>query len=130
MNRQDLENRLRADAGRVRAECPPHLRQRVAARIRDEGRRRSRNRFGFPAMAGALGAMVALVSVWMLWQPAGVEERTVEAAGLNAAPIVASSDRLLASREAALEDERQRLERDLRHLRDHVTATFDRKPNG
>jgi len=130
MNRQDLESRLRNDADRVRAECPPYLRQRVAARIRDDERRWSRNVLGFPAAAGALGALVALVCVWMLWQPADLEERTVETAGLNAAPVVATSDRLLASREAALENERRLLERDLRNLRDHVTATFDINPNG
>jgi len=130
MNRQDLENRLCNDAEGVRAECPPHLRHRVAARIREGEHRRLPGRVGFQVPAGALGVLVVLVSVWMLWQPKGVDERAIESAGLNAAPVVASSDRLLASREAALENEWQLLERDLRHLRDQVAASLDRKPNG
>lgn len=130
MNRLDLEDRLRNDAEGVRAECPPHLRHRVADRIRQDERRWSRSPVGFPALAGALGALLVFVSVWMLWQPDGVDERAVESTGLNAAPVVATSDRLLASREAALENEWQLLERDLRHLRDHVAASLDRKPNG
>jgi hypothetical protein len=131
MNRQDLENRLRNDAERLQVSCPPQLRQRVAARLRAAKRRSDRWPVGFSALAGALGALVVMVSVWMLWQPPGVEDPTPRMmAGLNAAPVVASSDRLLASREAALENERQLLERDLRNLRDHVTATFDINPNG
>lgn len=130
MNRQDLEYRLRNDAERLQVSCPPYLRHRVAARLRAGKLRPDRWPVGFPALAGTLGALVVIVSVWMLWQPPGVEEPTLRVAGLNAAPVVASSDRLLASREAALENERQLLERDLRNLRDHVTATFDINPNG
>lgn len=130
MNRQDLEHRLRHDAERLQTECPPHLRHRVAARLRDGEQQTIRRQAALPALAGALGVLAVFATVWMLWQPAGVEQAPRGVAGLNAAPIVASSDRLLASREAALEFERQLLERDLRNLRDHVTATFDRNPNG
>lgn len=130
MNRQDIEDRLRNDAERLQVACPPHLRHRVAARLRAGKLRPGRWPVGFPALAGALGVLMVLVSVWMLWQPPGVEDPTPRMAGLNATPVVASSDRLLASHEAALENERQLLERDLRNLRDHVTATFDINPNG
>lgn len=127
MNRPDLEHRLRQDADRLQASCPPHVRHRVTADLRERERRRH---VPVAGLAGVLGALVVFVSVWMLWQPSGVEEAPPRTAGLNAGPIVASSDRLLASREAALENEWQLLERDLRNLRDHVTATFDRIPKG
>lgn len=130
MNTQDLEQRLRNDAQRLEASCPEHLRHRVAAQLREPQSRSYRRPVALPVLAGALGAVALFVSVWMLWQPAGVEDRAPRVAGLNAAPVVASSDRLLASREAALENEWQMLERDLRNLRDHVTATFDINPNG
>lgn len=130
MNRQDLDHRLRDDAARLRASCPPHVRHRVAARLGQRDRRPLRRTVGFPALAGAAAALAVFVSVWMLWQPAGVEKPAPSVAGLNAAPVVASSDRLMASREAALENEWRLLERDLRNLRDHVTATFDTNPNG
>jgi hypothetical protein len=130
MNRQDLENRLRADAERLGASCPPHVRHRVAERIRHGEGRPSHRRIGVPALAGAFAAtFFAFVSVWMLWQPSGVERHDARTVDLNAAPVVAKSDRMLASREAALENEWQLLERDLRILRDHVTATFDKNPN-
>ena len=132
MNRQDLEQRLRDDAKRLRASSPPHVRHRVAARIRaGEGRAAGRQRGlpGLPALAGALGALVAVVSVWLAWPPAAVDRPAPATADLNAAPVVAKSDRMLASREAALENELQLIERDLRLLRDHVTATFERNSN-
>lgn len=128
MNRQDLEHRLRADAERLDASCPPHLRHRVAARIRQGEDRPLHRRIGFTALAGAFAAF-AFVSLWMLWQPSGVERHDARTTDLNATPVVAKSDRMLASREAALENEWRLLERDLRILRDHVTATFDKNPN-
>jgi len=146
MNRQDLENRLKRDAEGLRASCPPHVSHTVASRIRQESRRPegrpegndpragTRTIAGLPGLAGACALALVFVSVWTLWPAAGLEERADKAAdnsaGLNAAPIVASSDRLMASREAALEVERQLLERDLRQLRDHLTATFASKTNG
>lgn len=130
MNRQELEAQLRDEALQLQANCPPHVRHRVAARLRRSGRQPARRPFGRPVLAGAFAIVALLVSTWMLWRPATVEDAAPSTAGLNAAPIVANSDRLLASREAALENEWQLLERDLRNLRDHVTATFDRKPNG
>lgn len=130
MNRRNLEQRLRGDADRVKAACPPHVRQRVAAHIRADDRGASSRRIAFPVLAGSFAALVVFVSVWMVRDDAGVDRPRPATVGLNAAPIVASSDRLLASREAALEHEWRLIERDLRNLRDHVTKTFDRNPNG
>jgi hypothetical protein len=130
MNRRNLEQRLRDDAGKLQAACPPHARQRVAAHIRADERTAASRRVAFPALAGACAALAVFVSVWMVRDDIGVDRAGPTKAGLNAAPVVASSDRLLASREAALEDEWRLIERDLRSLRDHVTKTFDRNPNG
>lgn len=129
MNRHDLEDRLRSDAERFEAKCPPQLRHRVAARIQEAGRGHARNPLAFPTLAGVVGALVVLVSVWVIRDPAGLEQRSGEVVRSDASPVVAASDHLLASHEAALENEWQLLERDLRNLRDHVTSPFERNPN-
>lgn len=132
MNRQQLEERLQADAGRIRADCPERVGQRVAARIRNRQRRPSPSPWFLrpPALAGAAGALVLCAALWIAGQPGGPDKAGLEEAGLNVAPVVASSDRLMALREAALVNERQLLEQDLRNLRDQVTATFLQDSNG
>lgn len=131
MNRQDLEQRLRSDAERLEAACPPRVRRRVTAQVCEYSQSPAPMIPFHAALAGALGTLAVFAIVWMLWQPAEVEAPSAGEGRLNAAPVVAISDRLLASREAALETEWQLLERDLRHLRDHVTATFDNdNPDG
>jgi hypothetical protein len=72
-----------------------------------------------------MGALAVFAGVWLFWPRAGVESPEARTAGLNAVPVVATSDRMLATREAALESELQLLGRDLRILRDHVAATLD-----
>ena len=129
MNSKHLEHRLRGDAERLQASCPPHVEHRVVARIRAGEGHHPQPSYGFPALVGAIAALTVFVSVWVLWQPPAAEGPAAVTADLNAVPVVAKSDRVLASREAALESEWQRLERDLRTLRDHVTATFDKNSN-
>ncbi len=132
MNRQQLEERLQADAGCIRADCPERVGQRVAARVRNHQSWPSPSPWFLrpPALAGAAGALVICAALWMAGQPVGPDGAGLEEAGLNVAPVVANSDRLMASREAALANERRMLEQDLKNLRDQVTATFDTKPNG
>lgn len=131
MNRRQLEDRLQADAGRIKAACPERVGHRVSAEIRN---RQSRPLPWFlrpPALASAAGALALGVAVWIAQQPGGPDGASlVDEAALNAVPVVATSDRLMASREAALANERQLLERDLRNLRDQVTATFLQDSNG
>lgn len=127
MNRQDLEDRLRADALRMRAEAPAGLRRRVAARIRSQERPGFARPLRWPALAGALGAVVAALLVWTIDRPGERELPGMQAGGLNDVAIVASSDRLLAYREAALAEEWRLLEQDLQSLRDQVTNTFEIK---
>jgi hypothetical protein len=129
MNGKRLEQRLRDDAARVRSDCPARVRHRVLSRIRTGEPARVRRLPGLPVMAGAFGALLVFVGVWVVRPASDPPSPAASRPDLNAAPIVASSDRLLASREAALQNEWQLLERDLRLLRDHVTATFDKNPN-
>jgi hypothetical protein len=145
MNERAIEDRLRKDAEELQEElqasCPPHVRHAAVARIREEGRRRRKERprlpsawAGLSGLAGACALVVIGVSVWSLWAPTGSETPAAGSARPDRAPILAtnfaSPDRLIASREAALEDEWRRLEGDLRELRAEVTASFTRKPNG
>ncbi|RFF28807.1 MULTISPECIES: hypothetical protein [unclassified Wenzhouxiangella] len=132
MNRQQFEERLHADAGRIQADCPERVGQRVAARIRNHQSCPSPSPWFLrpPALAGAAGALVICAVLWVAGQPGGPDRAGLDEAGLNVVPVVTSSDRLMASREAALANERRLLEQDLRNLRDQVTATFDTKPNG
>lgn len=130
MNRQRIEDRLQADAARIEAACPERVSQRVAARIRAEERRPSRWFFRPPALAGAAAVLALCALVWIARLPGGPKEASLDEFALNAVPVVASSDRLMASREAALANERQLLEQDLRHLRDQLTATFLQDSNG
>lgn len=130
MNKQELEQRLRGDAERLRASCPPHVRHRVSAWLQDVDRKSARWRVGFPALVGALGALAVFVVIGLVRDPVEIEQAAPATSGLNVAPVVANSDRLLASREAALEQERRLLGRDLRNLRDHVTSAFNTNSNG
>lgn len=132
MNRQQLEERLQADAGRIQPDCPERVGQRVAARIRNHQSRPSLSPWFLrpPALAGAAGALVISAALWIAGQPGGPDGAGLEEAGLNVAPVVANSDRLMALREAALANERRLLEQDLRNLRDQVTATFLQDSNG
>lgn len=130
MNRRHLEDRLQADAGRIQTNCPERVGTRVAARIRSQESRPSLWFLRLPALAGAAGAVALCAAIWLTGQSGGSDQQRLDGIALNAAPVVANSDRLLASREAALEQEWRLLGRDLRNLRDHVTATFDINPNG
>lgn len=133
MNRQDLEHRLSSDAQRLRVSCPPRVVSRVAARVHERARRPRRGRIALPVLAGAMAGLALLAVTWMHWQPSGVEDLedpSQVAAGLNAGLAIAMSDHLAASRETALVQEWRLLERDLRHLRDHVTAPFEPNTDG
>lgn len=130
MNKQELEQRLRGDAEHLQVSCPTHIGHRVSARLQEVDGKPARWRVGFPALAGALGALAVFVVVGLVRDPVEIEQAAPATPDLNVAPVVANSDRLLASREAALEQERQLLGRDLRNLRDHVTSAFNTNPNG
>lgn len=133
MNHEFLERRLRQDAGALEAECPDSVRRRALWRIEQERPARESVPARWLWLAPACALLVAVAVTWMLLPEAGRQSPEPAVAALpdlHLSPLMTDPDRLLARREAALEQEQQSLARDLRALRDHVTASFESKSNG
>lgn len=127
------EERLRQDARVIEARCPDSVRRRALWRIEAEGPQAAATSPRWPWLASAF-ALLLVVAVTWLWLPEPGQEASSPAVvlgpDLHRSPWMTDPDRLIARREAALEDERQSLARDLRALRDHVTASFESNSNG
>jgi hypothetical protein len=133
MNNASLERRLRQDAAAIEADCPDSARRRALWRIEQASPSAERVQPRWPWLASACALIVAVAATWMLLPESGREVSEPEVAAipdLHLSPLMTDPDRLLARREAALEQEQQSLARDLQALRDHVTASFESKSNG
>lgn len=131
MNHSELEQRLKDDAGALSARCPDDVRHRVRSDIarQQAGPARRRIPGGWPSLAAACALTLAVAITWML-VPSAPEPGGNAGVDLQADPVMTDPDRLLAAREAILENEWQSLERDLRALRQQVTLNFQRTSNG
>lgn len=130
MNRTELEQRLRRDAGRIEAGCPGSVRSRVLARLRCEAEAPVRQRTSWiPAVAGACA--MALVAI-LLWLPGSMPPQPAAPELASAPPEleIAGPDRLLTGTEAVLAQERSRLEDDLRVLRMRVAVSLGVRESG
>jgi hypothetical protein len=120
MNREDVEQRLYDEAGRIRVECPERVNSAVRRRIDGEQQRRRRFRPAWPALAAACSAAVVIAFAVVLMPQPGPE-----APATGTGRDVPAPDALLAAREAELEREWQLLARDLESLRERVSATLE-----
>lgn len=130
MNRTELEQRLRRDAGRVQAGCPESVRGSVLAHIRSEAEAPVHRRLPWlPMLAGACA--VALVAI-LLWLPGSMSPQPAAPELASAPPEaeIAGPDRLLTGTEAVLVRERSRLEDDLRVLRSQVALSLGVRQSG
>lgn len=118
----ELEKRLRTEARAWSPSCPDTPRQRVLRTLRNSDTRPMQRRWRLPAAAFASAVLAGLIGLAAFER---VETPAPEkAAGTQPHLVVDSTaiDRAMASREAALEDELERIKSDLDRIRGWVRS--------
>ena len=118
MNQSELEQRLRAEAAELTARCPDTPRQRVRRTLLNEPLPRPGWRSAWLPAAALASAAVAGTIGWVALRAGETAVPTQATVSRIALPMPTSTlDQALAGREAALEDEMQRIRADLERIR-------------